>query len=267
MGWFPAIYPSNATMAAKVALKETFLDFQPRFSGVWLRISLSVAEAFPGERAAEARLQEARMDIKVLETQAAPNQPANELGKRIRRLRKARERTLDSLAQEVGLTKGYLSKVETGRQMPPLATLSKVARALGTDLSSLLEPGAMSGNDESSAGVSLVRADQRRPVIRGGSSFGYDYQSLVQNASGRHMSPFLFTFPRQILKEVFFEHAGEELIFVLSGTVEFEVGSERYELKPGDCIYFDARMRHRGRGKGGEAKALVVMLEPHQGGD
>jgi transcriptional regulator with XRE-family HTH domain len=199
------------------------------------------------------------MDIKVLETQGAPGQPADELGKRIRQLPKARNRTL---AQEVGLTRGYLSKLETGRQIPPLATLSKVAHALGTDLSSLLEADSRSGGADVLGGVSLVRAEQRRPVIRGGSSFGYDYQSLVQNASGRHMSPFLFTFPQQILKEVFFEHAGEELIFVLSGTVEFEVGSERYELRPGDCIYFDARMRHRGRGKGGEAKALVVMFEP-----
>jgi transcriptional regulator with XRE-family HTH domain len=206
------------------------------------------------------------MEIKVLETQA-PSQPADLLGKRIRRLRNARDRTLDSLAREVGLTKGYLSKVETGRQIPPLATLSKVARALGTDLPSLLETGWRSGSEDRPGGISLVRAEERRPVIRGGSSFGYDYQSLVQNASGRHMSPFLFTFPQQILKEVFFEHAGEELIFVLSGTVEFEIGDERYELKPGDCIYFDATMRHRGRGKGGEAKALVVMLEPHQSGD
>jgi transcriptional regulator with XRE-family HTH domain len=204
------------------------------------------------------------MDIKVLENKAERSQPADELGKRIRKLRKVRERTLDSLAQEAGITKGYLSKVETGRQIPPLATLSKVAKALGTDLSSLLETGAGSASADITNGVSLVRATERRPVIRGGSSFGYDYQSLVQNASGRHMSPFLFTFPQQILKEVFFEHAGEEIIFVLSGTVEFEVGSELYELTPGDCIYFDASMRHRGRGKGGEAKALVVMFEPRQ---
>ena len=57
------------------------------------------------------------MGINVLETQA-PGQPADLLGKRIRRLRKARDRTLDSLAQQVGITKGYLSKVETGRQIP-----------------------------------------------------------------------------------------------------------------------------------------------------
>ncbi|WJR76201.1 XRE family transcriptional regulator [Bradyrhizobium sp. NP1] len=194
------------------------------------------------------------------ETEPGTSPDADSLGRRIRKLRKMQDRTLDSLAQEIGLTKGYLSKVETGRQTPPLATLSKLAKALGTDLADLIESGKPRHQEYD--GVSVVRADERRNVVRGATSFGYDYQSLVQNAAGKHMSPFLFTFPSQILKEVFFEHGGEEMIFVLSGIVEFEVGSEMFELRPGDCIYFDARQRHRGRGKSGEAKALVVIYEP-----
>jgi len=196
-----------------------------------------------------------------LETEFRNGQEIDTLGRRIRKLRKMQERTLDSLAQEIGLTKGYLSKVETGRQTPPLATLSKLAKALGTDLAGLVENEGTTQPEPGYSGVSVVRADERRNVVRGATSFGYDYQSLVQTAAGKHMSPFLFTFPSQILKEVFFEHGGEEMIFVLSGVVEFEVGNETFELMPGDCIYFDPRQRHRGRGKSGEAKALVVLYE------
>jgi len=201
-------------------------------------------------------------NIEGLETEFKPGQEIDSLGRRIRQLRKMQERTLDSLATEIGLTKGYLSKVETGRQTPPLGTLSKLAKALGTDLAGLVELGPVEPAEQDFEGVSVVRADERRNVVRGATSFGYDYQSLVQNATGKHMTPFLFTFPSQILKEVFFEHGGEEMIFVLSGVVEFEVGNETYELMPGDCIYFDPRQRHRGRGKYGEAKALVVLYEP-----
>jgi len=200
------------------------------------------------------------MDIKVLEGEVV-EQTGETLGKRIKKLRKSQDRTLESLAQEIGLTKGYLSKMETGRQVPPIATLSKIAHALGTDLSTLLDTNTPGQEVETDVGVSLVRAEERRPVVRGGSSFGYDYQSLIPSATHRQMSPFIFTFPQQILKEVHFEHAGEEIIFVLSGIVEFEIDGQRYELRPGDCLYFDARLRHRGRGKSGEAKALVVMLE------
>lgn len=195
--------------------------------------------------------------VEAPETDPKIEAEGNNLGRRIRKLRKMQDRTLEALAQEIGLTKGYLSKVETGRQTPPLATLSKLAKALGTDLAELIE-----SNDRQLADVSVVRADERRNVVRGATSFGYDYQSLVQNAADKHMSPFLFTFPPQILKEVFFEHDGEEMIFVLSGVVEFEIGDEMFELRPGDCIYFNSRRRHRGHGKYGEAKALVVVYEP-----
>lgn len=201
------------------------------------------------------------MGSELLERQAAGEENSSGLGQRLRKLRKMQDRTLEAIAQEIGLTKGYLSKVETGRQIPPLATLSKLAKALSVDLADLVDENN-SRQDVSYKGVSVVRADERRNVIRGASSFGYDYQSLVQNAAGKHMSPFLFTFPSQILKEVVFEHPGEEMIFVLSGIVEFEVGEDTFELRPGDCIYFDSRMRHRGCGKNGEAKALVVLYDP-----
>lgn len=201
------------------------------------------------------------MPSRLLERQSAGEENSSGLGERLRKLRKMQDRTLEAIAQEIGLTKGYLSKVETGRQIPPLATLSKLAKALSVDLADLVDENN-SRRDVSYKGVSVVRADERRNVIRGASSFGYDYQSLVQNAAGKHMSPFLFTFPSQILKEVVFEHPGEEMIFVLSGVVEFEVGEDTFELRPGDCIYFDSRMRHRGCGKGGEAKALVVLYDP-----
>lgn len=201
------------------------------------------------------------MGSELLDRPAAKEDSSSGLGQRLRKLRKMQDRTLDEIAQEIGLTKGYLSKVETGRQIPPLATLSKLAKALSVDLADLVDENN-SRTDAIYEGVSVVRADERRNVIRGATSFGYDYQSLVQNSTGKHMSPFLFTFPAQILKEVVFEHPGEEMIFVLSGVVEMQVDEETFELRPGDCIYFDSRLRHRGCGKNGEAKALVVLYDP-----
>lgn len=200
------------------------------------------------------------MASELLERPTAKEENSSGLGQRLRKLRKMQDRTLDAIAQEIGLTKGYLSKVETGRQIPPLATLSKLAKALSVDLADLVDEN--NSRADTCEGVSVVRADERRNVIRGATSFGYDYQSLVQNSAGKHMSPFLFTFPAQVLKEVVFEHPGEEMIFVLSGLVEIEVGEETFELRPGDCIYFDSRLRHRGCGKNGEAKALVVLYDP-----
>jgi transcriptional regulator with XRE-family HTH domain len=187
---------------------------------------------------------------------AAPVELA--IGSRLRKIRKMKGLTLDVLASEIGLTKGYLSKVETGQKVPPIATLARVARALQTDVATLLQ-GGKGAEEAVTTGISLMRANERHQVVRGGSAFGYDYQALAHHIDSKQMEPFIFTFPAQILREVFFEHEGEEMIFVLSGTVEFQIGKESYELSPGDCIYFDSAIPHRGRGVKGDAKALVVI--------
>jgi mannose-6-phosphate isomerase-like protein (cupin superfamily) len=96
-------------------------------------------------------------------------------------------------------------------------------------------------------------------VQRGGSAFGYDYIGLALKRINKRMDPFIFTFPPRIDKHVFFEHRGEEFLFVLSGTIEFQVGDERFTLRKGDSVYFDASVPHRGRSRGAGAKALVVI--------
>jgi quercetin dioxygenase-like cupin family protein len=46
---------------------------------------------------------------------------------------------------------------------------------------------------------------------------------------------------------------------VLKGEMEFRYGEERFILKQGDCLYFDANIKHSARALGGRtAQALVV---------
>jgi hypothetical protein len=76
------------------------------------------------------------------------------------------------------------------------------------------------------------------------------------------MEPFLFTFPSSVSEEVFFEHDGEEFVFVVAGRVRFLVDGREWVLNPGDSVYFDASLPHRGEAVGGEAKALVIIYTP-----
>jgi transcriptional regulator with XRE-family HTH domain len=177
------------------------------------------------------------------------------VGERIARLRAERRMTLDRLAQVTGFTKGYLSKIENGRKVPPIATLSRIAQALHTEIGSFFQSARRAVARE----VTVVRADERQAVQRGGSAFGYDYVGLALKRVHKRMDPFIFTFPPRIDKHVFFEHQGEEFLFVLSGTVKFQVGDESFTLRRGDSVYFDASVPHRGWSAGAEAKALVVI--------
>jgi quercetin dioxygenase-like cupin family protein len=116
--------------------------------------------------------------------------------------------------------------------------------------------------------VSFVKATEKRPAVLGGSAFGYDYFGLTNPSPGQVLQAFIFSFPSEVDKFAFFEHEGEELIHVISGKIEWQVGSIKYFLEAGDTIHFDSRIPHRGHSLSGSATALVVMYSPstHQSG-
>lgn len=183
------------------------------------------------------------------------------IARHLKELRAIRGATLESLAAQTGFTKGYLSKIENGRKLPPIGTLSRIASALNTDIAYFFQKDDDIEDDDDS--FSIVRAQERKRIVRGGTSFGYDYESIAYKKIAKSMEPFVFTFPESFDDDTHFSHEGEELVFVLSGTVEFEVGGKSAILSPGDCIYMDAIVEHRGRAVGGEAKALVVIFQPN----
>src|SRR5215210_5465064 len=61
------------------------------------------------------------------------------IGDRIRMMRLNQKRTLQEIADASELSRSMISKIETSKTIPSVAALVKVAQALGTTISSLLE--------------------------------------------------------------------------------------------------------------------------------
>ena len=181
------------------------------------------------------------------------------LGARLKEHRLQAGLTLADLAERAGFGKAYLSRIENGKKVPPIGTLARIADVFGIEAASLLTE---AGRTTAWNGVSVVTKSEKRPTVMGGSAFGYDYLALTDATEGRALQPFLFSFPDKVDKFVFFEHEGEEMMHVLSGRVEWQVGINKYVLEPGDTIHFDSRIPHRGRSLAGPATALVVMYSP-----
>jgi len=202
-------------------------------------------------------------------TSDAPDEEEAAVCQRLRELRREHRLTLDTLAERSGFTKGYLSKIENGNKAPPIGTLARIARAMGVDLSTFfVDPGQGSPPLPLApdSPVSVVHSWERKPVSRGGSDYGYDYVSLAHKKANRNMDPFMFTFPQHTNPQIFFEHAGEEFVYLLTGKVEFEFKVRgqlaRVVLEAGDSMYFESNTPHRGRALESEAQALVVIIEP-----
>jgi len=56
------------------------------------------------------------------------------IGKNITAIRKKKNLTLEKLAYENDISKGYLSEVESGKKLPSLKMLKKIAEALEVDI-------------------------------------------------------------------------------------------------------------------------------------
>ena len=68
-----------------------------------------------------------------------PHNPKMPVGERIRILRKAAGKTLDSVASKAGMTKGSLCSIEKGERPVGLAVLKKISKALGVSITVLVE--------------------------------------------------------------------------------------------------------------------------------
>lgn len=173
--------------------------------------------------------------------------------KKIKNFRLAKGLSLQRLAELAGLTKGYLSRIENSEKAPPLSTLSRISMALDVDITRFFKDDPSSSHKE----YAVTRSDERTRAGGRGTPYGYEYEALALDKVGKNMEPYVVTVDYASTAE--FQHEGEELIFILDGTIEFSLNGESHLLSKGDSIYFDSGLRHSGRSLGNErAKMLVV---------
>jgi transcriptional regulator with XRE-family HTH domain len=184
----------------------------------------------------------------------------SEIGKRIKALRAEKGVTLEQLARQTGFTKGYLSKVEKSEKAPPVSTLGNIARAFKTTISALL------GEESQRTALCLVRKSEGPLIARDGTAFGYSYEAMAYKYPNKIMEPFILTLPVNPKKKTIYQHEGEEILFVIQGTMKFLHGTEEYIVKEGDCVYFDSSIPHFGESIGRkEVKCFMVICNPING--
>lgn len=190
---------------------------------------------------------------------AAPRDAARaaELGARLRALRQDRDLTLDALAEMAGLDKGYLSRLERGLKTPSIATVLRLSEALEVPVAELF------GERLAEHAVRVTRAPDRLSVSPAGAS-AHGIEALSRD--GAALEAFVLHPAAEFSTEGHAEHAGEELFFVLQGTVELRFADRGFVLEAGDCAQFSGHLPHRIRRVGLEpASALVAVARPARG--
>ncbi|HYE06474.1 MAG TPA: XRE family transcriptional regulator [Planctomycetota bacterium] len=173
----------------------------------------------------------------------------------IRRIRLDAGMTLTALAKRADMSKGALSKIETGRISSPIGTLMRLAEAIGVPIADFFaEPDA-------APDYVLTRKGQGRKIAQEGSRLGYVYEALALERRDKAAEPFVLTVrPEDGVGE--FRHPGEEFVHLLSGRLRFTVGDDVMTLRPGDSLYFDSSRKHTTKALGTRpARFICVFMQ------
>ena len=154
----------------------------------------------------------------------------SEIGAKVATARAERGWSLAQLAERAGLSPAAVHKVEKSGMTPTIASLMKIASALGKSVGYFVD-------EPATPDVTVVRHDERARVFT--SKGGLDLRNLSGRYGGFAMAgaeatvePYADSGPTPM------NHPGEELVLVTRGRMSFTIDDVRYDLEEGDSIHF-----------------------------
>jgi transcriptional regulator with XRE-family HTH domain len=176
-----------------------------------------------------------------------------DVGERLRAIRRLRRRTLKEVAAGAGLSESFLSQVERGRTDVTIASLQRIAGALGVEVSDVFAYDGV-------ADPRLLRRADRQPV-----SFGDLARKTLVTPKPFHSLEVVHAefAPGGTTGEQPYVHGdSEEVFFVLSGEVELQLGDELHVLGEGDAAHYRSSTPHRVRNCGDRTAEVLYMISP-----
>ncbi len=180
------------------------------------------------------------------------------IGDRIKYLRQRKQMGLVELGRHTGLSASFLSQLETGRVVPTLRNLARIAMVFSKDMSYFFEP-------ERPELFRLLRADERQKLPQSGvEDPGYFFESLghvpVDGGIAPYVAEFLEASERRQPKS--HAHAGAEFLYVLSGCLRLTHEGQVEDLEGGDAVFFHAATTHSYERVGAlDCNVLIITMQ------
>ncbi len=163
-----------------------------------------------------------------------------DLGARVRELRKARGWTLEQAANQAGLARSTLSKIENGQMSPTYDALKKLAGGLDISVPQLFTPPS---SHQVMGRMAVTKQGQGQPHP----TTTYEHELLAASLVNKTMLPYHATIRARSFEDFdgWVRHDGEEFLYVLTGIVRlYTEFYEPIDLRRNDSAYYDASMGH-----------------------
>ena len=171
------------------------------------------------------------------------------LGGNLRNRRRELGLTLQEVADGAGLTAGFISQVERNLTGPSISSLAAIARVLKSDLADFFaQPGGESLNTVARQRRQYTLDETRTRYER----ISADFDDHMLNAVVMHEQPGHRSEP--------IRHEGEELFYVLAGSITVELDGRAIVLGAGDSIHFSSDQVHSTWNHTLEVASVLVVV-------
>jgi transcriptional regulator with XRE-family HTH domain len=171
------------------------------------------------------------------------------VGDLVRDLRARQGVSLRTLAARAGFSASFVSQVERGQASPSIASLERLAQALGVTLGDFFRPATAAVVTRTGARAELTSAWSHAQI-----------EALGPTGPGHAFAPMMITLaPGGQSGGRPYSHGGDEFAIVFEGEVWLTLGEEVYQLTRGDAATFPAETPHRWENAASEPARIVVV--------
>ncbi len=175
------------------------------------------------------------------------------VGERLRAIRVVRRKTLKEVADAAGVSESFVSQLERGRTSASVASLQKLAAALGIEVSDLFA-------DNGIPRSRVLRREGREAVV-----WGHLGRKALLTPKPFHALEVIaaeFDPGGSTGDEPYTHGDSEELLLVIEGRVLLQLGADSHELNAGDSVNYRSSTPHRVSNPGGDTAEVLFVITP-----
>lgn len=164
------------------------------------------------------------------------------------------KKTQQQIADQCGISKSLLSKIENGQTSSAVATLSKISETLEVPLSWVLD-------DQAEQDLVLQRKSNRQSRV-GDENMGYSYELLANRSHYTGIEPtIVHVTPKDMnVRKESYTHSQDEFIYILEGSIYLLYDDAKHYMEKGDSAYFKGEKPHLFIPSGNEETHVLTIF-------
>ncbi|KGR77970.1 helix-turn-helix domain-containing protein [Ureibacillus sinduriensis] len=173
------------------------------------------------------------------------------IGKKIEDIRKNRGFSLRELASKAEITPSMLSQIEKNNANPSIQTLKSLAKVLDVPVFTFLM-------DEIDTKELIVRKENRTSMTID----GLHYELISPDFTSQIATAIMRLTPGCSSSDELLSHKGEEVAFVLEGSIHLNLMGDEYELNTGDSVKIPSYTKHKWINKNDYEASILFSVTP-----